>query len=58
VRDREGLLEAIRGADAAAPAFAEQRAAWRARFTPLDDGSAGARVVQRLESEGWLDPLP
>jgi CDP-glycerol glycerophosphotransferase (TagB/SpsB family) len=54
VRDRAGLLAAIRGADAAAPAFAAQRAAWRARFTPLDDGAAGARVVQRLVSEGWL----
>jgi CDP-glycerol glycerophosphotransferase (TagB/SpsB family) len=54
VQDREGLLAAIQGADAAAPAFAEQRAAWRARFTPLDDGAAGARVVQRLIAEGWL----
>jgi len=55
VQSRDELLAAIRGADAAAPAFAEQRAAWRARFTPLDDGSAGARVVQRLISERWLD---
>ncbi len=54
VRDREGLLAAIRGADAAAPAFADRRAAWRARFTPRDDGAAGARVVQRMVSEGWL----
>jgi CDP-glycerol glycerophosphotransferase (TagB/SpsB family) len=55
VADRAGLLEAIRGADAAAPAFAEQRAAWRARFTPRDDGTAGARVVARLIAEGWLN---
>jgi CDP-glycerol glycerophosphotransferase (TagB/SpsB family) len=54
VRDRDGLLAAIRGADAAAPAFAARRAAWRARFTPRDDGAAGARVVQRLIKEGWL----
>jgi len=54
VQTRSELLEAIRAADAAAPAFAAQRAAWRARFTPRDDGSAGARVVQRLEQEGWL----
>ena len=54
VQDRDGLLAAIRGADAAAPAFAARRAAWRARFTPLDDGAAGDRVVQRLVSEGWL----
>ena len=53
-QDRDGLLAAIRGADAAAPAFAARRAAWRARFTPLDDGGAGARVVERLVSEGWL----
>jgi CDP-glycerol glycerophosphotransferase (TagB/SpsB family) len=54
VQTRDELLEAIRAADAAAPAFATQRAAWRARFTPRDDGSAGARVVQRLIAEGWL----
>ena len=51
---RDELLAAITGADAAAPAFAAQRAAWRARFTPRDDGSAGARVVARLIAEGWL----
>jgi CDP-glycerol glycerophosphotransferase len=54
VQDRDNLLAAIRGADAAAPAFAARRAAWRARFTPLDDGSAGDRVVRRLLAEGWL----
>jgi len=54
VQTRSELLAAIRAADAAAPAFAAQRAAWRARFTPRDDGSAGARIVQRLEQEGWL----
>ncbi|MEP6842778.1 MAG: CDP-glycerol glycerophosphotransferase family protein, partial [Pseudolysinimonas sp.] len=54
VSDRSGLLAAIRGADAAAAAFAARRAAWRARFTPLDDGSAGDRVVRRLLAEGWL----
>ena len=54
VQTRDELLAAIIGADAAAPAFAAQRAAWRARFTPRDDGSAGARVVARLVDEGWL----
>ena len=54
VQDRDGLLAAILGADAAAPQFAARRAAWRARFTPLDDGSAGDRVVRRLLAEGWL----
>jgi CDP-glycerol glycerophosphotransferase (TagB/SpsB family) len=55
VQTRDDLLAAIKGADAAAPAFAAQRAVWRARFTPRDDGSAGARVVQRIVAEGWLD---
>ncbi|MEO6115001.1 MAG: CDP-glycerol glycerophosphotransferase family protein, partial [Pseudolysinimonas sp.] len=58
VQDRDGLLAAIRGVDAAAPAFAARRAAWRARFTPLDAssgaGSAGERVVRKLLAEGWL----
>ena len=54
VQTRDELRAVIRGADAAAPAFAAQRAAWRARFTSRDDGSAGARVVARLEAEGWL----
>jgi len=54
VASRAELLAAITGADAAAPAFAAQRAAWRARFTPRDDGAAGARVVARLIAEGWL----
>jgi len=54
VQSRDELLAAIAGADAAAPGFAAQRAAWRARFTPRDDGSAGARVVARLVAEDWL----
>ena len=54
VRDRAGLRTAILDADAGAPEYADRRAAWRSRFTPLDDGSAGARVVRRLLAEGWL----
>lgn len=54
VGSRDELRAAILEADAGAPNFAERRAAWRARFTPLDDGNAGARVVQRLIDEGWL----
>jgi CDP-glycerol glycerophosphotransferase len=34
--------------------FAERYAAWRARFNPLDDGSAGERVVRRLLAENLL----
>jgi CDP-glycerol glycerophosphotransferase (TagB/SpsB family) len=54
VSERDELRAAILEADAGAPQFAERRAAWRERFTPLDDGSAGDRVVRRLLSEGWL----
>lgn len=54
VQDRDGLRAAIFDADAGAPEFAERRAAWRSRFTPLDDGAAGDRVVRRLLAEGWL----
>ncbi|MDP9026003.1 MAG: CDP-glycerol glycerophosphotransferase family protein, partial [Actinomycetota bacterium] len=54
VADRAGLRAAILEADAGAPDFADRRAAWRSRFTPLDDGSAGERVVRRLLAEGWL----
>ncbi|GAA2172326.1 hypothetical protein GCM10009846_09820 [Agrococcus versicolor] len=35
--------------------WAERRAAWRARFAPLDDGHAGERVVERMIAEGMLD---
>ena len=54
VHDRDGLRAAVLEADAGAPEFAARRAAWRSRFTPLDDGSAGERVVRRLIAEGWL----
>lgn len=42
-----GIAEWVR---AHAPAYA----AWRARFTPHDDGNASARVVDRLEELGAL----
>ncbi len=35
---------------------ADAYAAWRERYTPWDDGGAGARVVERLEAEGFLPP--
>ncbi|HEV7741767.1 MAG TPA: CDP-glycerol glycerophosphotransferase family protein, partial [Pseudolysinimonas sp.] len=61
VHEREDLRDAILatrsvggGRDAAARARAD---AWRERFTPLDDGHAGARVVQRMLDAGWFDPL-
>ncbi len=53
---REELHDALVDAAHGAPAFAERRADWKARFTPFDDGGAGARVVERLVAEGWLGP--
>ena len=51
---RDAILAAEQGMrrDAAATDRAE---AWRARFTPLDDGHAGERVVRRMLDAGWLD---
>ena len=57
VHDRVALRDAILAArdgsvqDAAARSRAS---AWRERFTPLDDGSAGERVVRRMLDAGWL----
>jgi CDP-glycerol glycerophosphotransferase (TagB/SpsB family) len=52
VHEREALRDAIlatrdRGEH-------ERTGAWRARFTPHDDGHAGERVVQRMLDAGWL----
>jgi CDP-glycerol glycerophosphotransferase (TagB/SpsB family) len=61
VHEREGLRDAIlatRAESGGRGAAARARAdAWRERFTPLDDGHAGARVVQRMLDAGWFDPL-
>lgn len=54
VATREELHDALAEAAHGAPAFAARRAEWRERFTPLDDGEAGRRVVERLVAEGWL----
>jgi CDP-glycerol glycerophosphotransferase (TagB/SpsB family) len=54
VATREELLAALVDAEHGAPEFAARRAEWRERFTPLDDGTAGRRVVERLVAEGWL----
>jgi CDP-glycerol glycerophosphotransferase (TagB/SpsB family) len=48
------LLAAVTEVDAAADKYAAKRAAWRARFTPHDDGRAAERVVRRIYDEGWL----
>jgi CDP-glycerol glycerophosphotransferase len=48
------LLAALVEAETAGDKYAARRAAWRARFTPHDDGTAAERVVRRLYDEGWL----
>jgi CDP-glycerol glycerophosphotransferase (TagB/SpsB family) len=54
VRTREELLDAITDAEVARARYRQQAARWRERFTPLDDGEAGRRVVQRMIEAGWL----
>ena len=54
VRTREELLDAIADAEVARERYRQQAARWRERFTPLDDGDAGRRVVQRMIDAGWL----
>ncbi len=51
VHERAALRDAILAAEAgglADAAASERAAAWRTRFTSLDDGHAGERVVQRM----------
>jgi CDP-glycerol glycerophosphotransferase (TagB/SpsB family) len=55
VSDVEGLIDAVRHAADRAPSYADVAAEWRQTYTPLDDGEAGRRVVERLVNEGWLD---
>jgi CDP-glycerol glycerophosphotransferase (TagB/SpsB family) len=57
VRERSELRDAILAAEAGgrgSTAASERAATWRTRFTSLDDGHAGERVVQRLIDAGWL----
>ena len=54
VRSRDELLDAIADAEVALDRYRERAARWRERFTPLDDGGAGDRVVQRMIDAGWL----
>lgn len=54
VRTREELLDAITDAEAERERYRAQAARWRERFTPLDDGHAGERVVRRMIDAGWL----
>jgi CDP-glycerol glycerophosphotransferase len=50
----DDLLVALCAGPDATDRFRERQAAWRAKFTPHDDGHAAERVVQRLYDEGWL----
>lgn len=54
VSTREELRDAVLASVDGQPEFAERAAAWRERFTPRDDGAAGARVVERMRAEGWF----
>jgi len=57
--DREALLAVLaqlaEGEHPDATAWGRRRADWRARFAPLDDGGASARVVDRIFAERMLD---
>jgi CDP-glycerol glycerophosphotransferase len=50
--DAAELVRQVKDGDPAR--FADEYAAWRARFNPRDDGHAGERVVQRLVDERLL----
>ena len=54
VSTREQLRDAVLASVDGQPEFAARAAAWRERFTPRDDGAAGARVVARMHAEGWF----
>lgn len=53
-RTEDELVAAIRDAHPGDPQYHWRYEAWRADFTPWDDGAAGERVVRRLEAEGFL----
>lgn len=48
VKTQAQLTEAILGAESARPRFAQKYARFRERFTGLDDGHAGERVLERV----------
>jgi CDP-glycerol glycerophosphotransferase len=54
VSQLEQLVDLVRRRTEIAPEYAGRYAAWRARFNPRDDGSAAARVVERLVDEGYF----
>lgn len=62
VADRATLLDELTRMGATshpdAMTFERRRSEWRARFAPLDDGHASARVVDRLLEAGMLGERP
>jgi CDP-glycerol glycerophosphotransferase len=52
----EGAVEAVRtaGEPATVRQWSTDYEGWRARFAPLDDGAASARVVDRLIERGVI----
>ncbi len=55
VETADAVRTAVLRAHESMPEFVERRAAWRKKFTPLEDGRAGDRVVQRMLDAGWFD---
>ena len=53
-RTRDELLDAIVDIELWHDRYRRQMARWRERFTPLDDGRAGERVVRRMIELDWL----
>jgi CDP-glycerol glycerophosphotransferase len=56
VRTTRELIDALRDAEHATERDLERREAFRERFSPLDDGHASERVIQRMLDEGALHP--
>lgn len=56
VRTTAELIAAVRAAESPTDADVERRETFRARFTPLDDGHASERVIQRMLAGGALRP--
>ena len=52
VRSEEELVRALRDGDPTE--FAERYRVWRDKFNPRDDGSASARVVDRILDQGFV----
>ncbi len=54
VETEDELLEAVLRAEDTRADHAGRYAAWQARFTPYEDGSAGERTVRHMIERGWF----